>query len=110
MEFRKSQVSCGVFQLVHLDTDERWEHLAIENSLKEAFHSYIDFNPYVPSQVIFSDAVKYKNGRKLAKLITTKKWGKVVKVGPVVNPGTLNKIETWLWQPNKKFNVWMNKE
>ena len=52
------------------------------------------------SFIIFHDAVNYKRGENLAKVIRSKRFGKLSATKQVYNPNSGNKIMMWTWFPN----------
>lgn len=55
-----------------------------------------------PAMYVFSDAVRYGNGARLAKFITDNKLGKVIESDECMNHNSGHSIKTWIWQVNKE--------
>jgi hypothetical protein len=111
-EIDDSGVSCGVMMLPEVATISDHEFIESVNYRPEkGFDPFnvkawdIDYND-APFQkgysYIFSDAVKFGNGRRIAALIKKHKLGTLVKTRAATNPNSGNKIETWIWRYNGK--------
>lgn len=80
---------CGIFEIEGLK-DEPWEVIyALCDSLKRDYE-----------MIIFHDAIRYRCGDKLAKLIRKYKLGKLHASKVVYNPNSTNKIQMWIFYPN----------
>lgn len=55
-----------------------------------------------PAMFVFSDAIKYLNGERLAKFIQDKNLGKVIESDACLNHNSGNPIKTWIWQVDKE--------
>lgn len=59
---------------------------------------------------LFHDAVRYKNGTKLAKYILDNDLGTVVETKSVRNPNSGRMVKAWLWTPKMRtLKAWYKK-
>lgn len=80
---------CGIFEIEGL-RKEPWEVIyALCDNLSRDYE-----------MVIFHDAIRYKSGEKLAKLIRKYKLGKLHASKVVYNPNSTNQIKMWIFYPN----------
>lgn len=73
-----------------------------------AFHRFAG----MPGLVVFSDAVKYRSGSRLADYIRTHRLGAVVASRTATNTHDPqhNRIQAWVWTPNyAAIQRWMTK-
>lgn len=55
-----------------------------------------------PAMYVFSDAVNYGNGARLAKFIQDNNLGKVIESDECMNHNSGHQIKTWIWQVDKE--------
>lgn len=108
-----SEISCGVKQISGVSrigngaTAEEAMFELVEN--EDSWSDSIDLDRIYPFY-LFSDTVASKGGRKFAKFILDNELGSVYKSSEGINPNTQNKIEVFVWTPNKKkLTSWYNK-
>jgi hypothetical protein len=125
LDTRRTPISCGAQVLFNLDAINK---KALESLLQPEYKRWQDRvrpggdgrpnDPYIrdyiteqrakgvydnkiyPGEtVVFSDADRYGNGKKLLQYIKRHKLGEVVSLS-TINPNTKNKITTYLWVYN----------
>lgn len=95
MELENTYISCGVDQLYGLR--ETKPKIILEEMAQDIVNPTWGELRNPPAFVIFSDAAKFGNGRRLAKYITDHKLGKVYATQPKLNLNSKNKIQVWTW-------------
>lgn len=106
MDIYNSKSCCGMAELSDINYGL--------DDFEQAFRNvYIntDNDPHCYGIIIFTDAVRMsdteKGGEVLAEWIKKKRFGRVIKTAPAVNPNSGNKIVVWAWTPNKKAKAFL---
>lgn len=96
MNVYTSHISCGVVQVAGLEAYTR-----VGPDLDGLLRVLGGPNAPYCCTVVFSDADRYNNGRRLAKSIRTAlQGGHGLAVRKGINPNSGNAIRTWVWSPN----------
>lgn len=97
----KDTSCCGLKEIDGLScSPEQTVDELCEELFEEPVSCFID-NPDM-AFILFTDAVKYKNGQELARFIQKHDLGTVYGARARTNPNSGNKIKAWIWSPNKR--------
>lgn len=94
MDLEASSISCGVDQLFGLEHSPK---TIVQDLAQEIVDHQEWYEDRPPAFLVFSDAVNFKNGRKLASYIKKNNLGALYGTQPKTNNNSGNKIQVWTW-------------
>lgn len=83
---------CGIYEINNLVDKDISPATVLVKVVDELLREY--------PMVIFHDATKFGNGKRLCTFIRGKKLGKVHASDKKMNPNSQNEIQMWIWYPN----------
>lgn len=99
---------CGIDEMDGLDVNPE---ATIREYCQERFDGFYPEDNETQAFVFFSDTVHSSHkGEDLAKFITKKKLGKIIKTERKRNPNSGNMLQMWVWTPHvTHLRAWHNK-